>query len=293
VKKLIMFKGLPGSGKDTVAKDLMEQFPSAYKRVNKDDLREMLDLGKWSGSNEKFVLKIRDLIIKEALKEGKHVLCTDTNLHSKHEIKLKEIAKEGSADFRIMDLTSVDIDTCIKRDLKREKSVGEKVIKDMYNRYLKPKKEVIYPFNSALDDCIICDLDGTLAKFGNKNPYERDFENDELNLSVWYTIYSIINRRNIEETDKGKLYLIILSGRSSKFKDVTIRWLKEKGVVYDFLHMREEGDVRKDCIIKKEMFDKYIRNTYNPILIFDDRNQTVNLWRSLGLTCFQVSDGDF
>ena len=293
MKKLIMFKGLPGSGKDTVAKDLMKQFPGAYKRVNKDDLREMLDLGKWSGGNEKFVLKIRDLIIKEALKDGKHVLCTDTNLHPKHEIRLKEIAKEYDADFKIIDLTGISIETCIKRDLKREKSVGEKVIRDMYNKYLKSEKEVIYPFNPALNDCIICDLDGTLAKFGNKNPYERDFENDELNLSVWYTIYSIVNRRNIEETDKGKLYLIILSGRSSKFKDVTIKWLKEKGIVYDFLHMREEGDVRKDCIIKKEMFDKYIRNTYNPILIFDDRNQTVDLWRSLGLTCFQVNDGDF
>ena len=27
--------------------------------------------------------------------------------------------------------------------------------------------------------------------------------------------------------------------------------------------------------------------------VFDDRQQVVDMWRSNGLTCFQVADGDF
>lgn len=36
-------KGLPASGKTTWAKEKTTSFPNSYKRVNKDDLREMLD----------------------------------------------------------------------------------------------------------------------------------------------------------------------------------------------------------------------------------------------------------
>ena len=31
----------------------------------------------------------------------------------------------------------------------------------------------------------------------------------------------------------------------------------------------------------------------NVAMVFDDRNQVVDMWRKSGLTCFQVADGDF
>ena len=31
----------------------------------------------------------------------------------------------------------------------------------------------------------------------------------------------------------------------------------------------------------------------NVAMVFDDRNQVVDMWRQNGLTCFQVADGDF
>lgn len=36
--KVIMTKGLPASGKSTWAKQLIEENPNVYKRINKDDL---------------------------------------------------------------------------------------------------------------------------------------------------------------------------------------------------------------------------------------------------------------
>ena len=48
------------------------------------------------------------------------------------------------------------------------------------------------------------------------------------------------------------------------------------GVPYEGLFMRPAGDNRKDAVG-----------------VFDDRRQVVRMWRSLGLTVFQVAEGDF
>jgi len=140
MKKVILTKGLPGSGKSTWAKEMVNKFPGRYKRINKDDLRAMLDDSKHSKDNEKFILKVRDTLILLALNEGKDVIIDDTNLASKHEEHIKQLVR-GIAVVNIQDFTEIPIETCIKRDLKRFNSVGEKVIRDMYNQFLF-KKEV-------------------------------------------------------------------------------------------------------------------------------------------------------
>ena len=45
--------------------------------------------------------------------------------------------------------------------------------------------------------------------------------------------------------------------------------------------------------IKREIFENYIRDYYNIQFVLDDRNQVVEMWRSLGLKCLQVQEGDF
>ena len=42
-KKVILMRGLPGSGKSTYAKKVVEENPNAFKRINRDDLRMMFD----------------------------------------------------------------------------------------------------------------------------------------------------------------------------------------------------------------------------------------------------------
>ena len=37
----------------------------------------------------------------------------------------------------------------------------------------------------------------------------------------------------------------------------------------------------------------HINGKYNVLGVFDDRDQVVSVWRSLGLTCFQVNWGNF
>ena len=57
--------------------------------------------------------------------------------------------------------------------------------------------------------------------------------------------------------------------------------------------MRNDFDERKDVIIKREIFEQEIKDKYNVMFILDDRNQCVDFWRKIGLTCFQVDYGNF
>jgi len=42
------------------------------------------------------------------------------------------------------------------------------------------------------------------------------------------------------------------------------------------------------------MYERLVPGTYDVLLVLDDRNQVVDMWRKeLGLTCFQVDYGDF
>ena len=138
--KIIMTKGLPASGKTTWAKQYLKDNPKT-KRVNKDELRAMLDDEIWSQENEDFVLKIRNLIIKQAIMEGYDILVDDTNLAPKHEKVLRFIAKDRGADFEVKDFTDVEPITCIERDMEREHPVGEEVIWRMFGTFMKAKNE--------------------------------------------------------------------------------------------------------------------------------------------------------
>ncbi len=93
-KKIILCKGLPASGKSTWARELIDKEPDKWKRINKDDLRLMLDNNKWSKKNEQCVLKVRDLLVKQFMEDGYNIIIDDTNLHDKHEKRMREIITE-------------------------------------------------------------------------------------------------------------------------------------------------------------------------------------------------------
>lgn len=281
-----MTKGLPASGKSTYARSLVkgmnQVYKESWKRINKDDLRAMLDDGRWSRANEEFVLFIRDTIAVYALKKGISIIIDDTNFAPKHEERFRAMAREYGAEFEIKDFTDVSPEECIKRDLARPNSVGSKVIMQMYNQYLKPKVEPI-KFNPNLSPCIICDLDGTLCLFDG-DPYERDFTKDRVNESV-----ADIVRLYAE----NGMRIFYVSGRKDKFRNQTEEWLKRHDLDWSSPLMRKTDDERKDSIIKKEIYEEFIKGKYNVLFVLDDRNQMVEMWRSLGITCLQVAEGDF
>ena len=277
-----MLKGLPASGKTTYARELVDK---GWLRVNKDDLRAMLDNGKFSKNNEGFVLSLRDEIIIRGLTNGRNVVVDDTNLDPKHEIQLQSIAEEFLADFEVR-FFNTDIMTCIERNKNRENPVPEKVIYDMYSKYLMPKSTEPVPYDDTKDECIIVDVDGTLSHINNgRNPYDASSaSSDELDDAV----ASIVAM-----SYQNGYTVIILTGREAKNREVTKNWLEENGVPFDELYTRADGDYRKDAIVKQELYEKHIKNRFNVKFILDDRNQVCDMWRSIGLKCLQVQPGDF
>jgi len=282
VKNVIILKGLPASGKSTWARKQLAEHPGQYKRINKDDLRAMLDGGKWSRDNEKFVLQTRDTLILDALQNGKNVIVDDTNLHPKHEAHIRALVK-GQARVTVK-FFEASVGECVSRDLQRQRSVGAHVIKDMHDRWLAPPPEQ-YTFDPDLEDAYIFDLDGTLAHMQKRGPYDWGrVGEDSVDANVVRTL----------RTAKAMGYtIIILSGRDGICKPETQEWLATHNIPYDELYLRAPGDNRKDSVIKEELFEEYIRPRYNIIAVYDDRDQVVEMWRQKGLSCYQVNYGAF
>ena len=279
--KILMLKGLPASGKSTYAKELVAKDHN-WVRVNKDDLRAMMNGGVFSGKLEKQIVRIERKLAEDALKIGKSVVIDDTNFNPDHEEYFRRLAKMYMEEFEVK-FFDTPLEVCIERDNKRPNGVGEAVIRKMYNQYLKPQ-QAVYEHNKNLRTAIICDIDGTLAHMKDRSPYD------------WSRVYQdevdpIIKK--LLDTIKYKYLIILTSGRDEVCREETNKWLRENDVPYGMLLMRLEGDIRKDSIVKRELFERYIRDYYNIEFVLDDRNQVVDMWRSLGLKCLQVQEGDF
>lgn len=283
--EVILTRGLPGSGKSTWAKQMVADNPGRYRRVNKDELRSMLGITKHSKTNESFVLKIRDEVIVKALDEGMHVIVDDTNLSPKHQARISQLVK-GKAVVRIENF-DVSLEECIKRDLQRTNSVGERVIRQMWRQFYAPTLAKPAYVDGA-PQAIIVDLDGTYALMGDRSPYDAArCEIDTLNTVVHSVVLGYVAL-------DPKRKVVLCSGRQSDFREQTERWLKANEIAYDALFMRASGDARKDNVVKRELFDNHIRHNYNIDFVLDDRNQVVDMWRNeLGLVCLQVAEGDF
>ena len=304
---LIMTKGLPASGKTTWAKEQVRLSKGKTKRVNKDDLRAMVDAGEWSKQNEKFILDIRDKVVYDSLSKGFSIIVDDTNLDPKHEQSLRDIVAVINASawtpggeplikFEIKDFTDVPLKECLKRDSERVNSVGEKVIRSMYNSFLKGKVDVaqyqIKPVDPDLPTCIIVDIDGTLAHMNGRSPYDYSKVSTDI---VDETVASIVRQyyqRDIM-TEIPETYVVIVSGREDGCKTETEKWLVDNHIPYDEIYMRKAGDTRDDRIVKKEIYDQYVKTRFNVRFVLDDRDRVVKMWRENGLKVLQVAEGDF
>jgi predicted kinase len=286
MNKVIVLRGLPASGKSTWAKDYISRNPVTV-RVNKDDLRATLHNSQWSEDNERLVLEIRNAIIIKSLINLRDVIVDDTNFAEKHVTTIQKIAEEYGASFEVKDF-DVPLEVCLDRNRKRDSSVPDKVIIDMYNKYVLPKKEKIIQVPGKTK-AVIVDLDGTLA-IHNRNAFDIErCDTDTPNPPVLNTIKAL---------SQFGYRLIFLTGREDSFRPQTNKWLKEVCNVDMFaplytLYMRPTGDNRKDSLVKEEILRNDILPNYYVEFALDDRQQVVDHLREMGLTVFQVAPGNY
>ncbi len=278
INKLMVLRGLPASGKSTFA---VQKVKEGFKRVSKDDLRAMIDNGKWNRENEKIVVDQEKSMVFTWLRDGYNVVVDDTNFG--YEEVWKVVADTCNVDFELINFDTLPGE-CIERDRKRgDKSVGAEVIMRMYNQHVRPKP---VPYTKGLPDAYIFDIDGTLAIMGNRSPYDfSKVSEDKLNEPVANILDAVQLMTGIQT--------IIMSGREDLCRDETEKWLEENDIKYNRLLMRPTREKRKDSIIKKELYEKYIKGQYNVLGVIDDRRCVVEMWRHEGLPVFQCDYGEF
>lgn len=177
---------------------------------------------------------------------------------------------------------------------------------------------------------IICDIDGTLANIEHRRhfvdpslafdkglaKYEVDanFNRIDLNLdgSRWKPDWKSFNESMIWDTPnewcqellRGMVYtldvwnspntIIFVTGREECYRKITLDLIQQMNCMRgNFLYMRPDKDYRPDVEIKREIYEKYIKDKYDVLFCIDDRDCVVKLWRSLGLVCLQCSEGNF
>ena len=283
MKTILVLSGLPGSWKSFFAKALVDKHPGQWKRVNKDSIRELLDNSRYSKINEKIVLETRDFIVETSLENWFSVIIDDTNLEIRNEERMRELATKHNAKVEVK-FFDTPVQTCIERDAKREKPVGELVIRDIYNKYLKPAKPVI-EYNPELPDCVVVDIDGTIADNNWRSPYDQTKVLED--KPIRETISIIKTLRNM-----WWIRIVITTGRMDNCREDTLKRLEINEVPCNELLMRKTDDVRKDSIIKREMYEENIKGKYNVKFVFDDRPQVVRQRRELGLFVFDCNQGD-
>lgn len=145
------------------------------------------------------------------------------------------------------------------------------------------------------ETCFICDIDGTVADLTHRRHWildkPKNWKAFEAGIPDDEPIDWVIN--TVLFLQKQGLSMIMCSGRGEQNRKATEDWLEKHGLHPVKLYMRKEGDYRKDSIVKSELYDQIVEDGWNPKLVFDDRDQVVDMWRERGLECCQVAEGDF
>lgn len=131
----------------------------------------------------------------------------------------------------------------------------------------------------------IVDIDGTVALKGDRSPFDwKRVGEDKPNEPVLTVVRALAGCGH---------RLIFVSGRMEQCRDTTVAWLNRHRVDAVHLHMRPDDDYRPDEVLKREIYEKEIRDRYEVAGVIDDRAKVVAMWRSLGLTVLQCADGNF
>ena len=152
---------------------------------------------------------------------------------------------------------------------------------------------------------VIFDLDGTLAlidkrrAISTKDDGKMDWDKffDPKNIDLDQPNIPVITTLQMFLANNFKI--VIFSGRSDVTFNATTNWLMKNQIMWHQLQMRPNDrdtgghwHFMKDSDLKQHWLDTLVDKN-DVAMVFDDRNQVVDMWRSNGLQTFQVADGDF
>lgn len=254
----------------------------------------------WVTSREGLVSDIKQSTVANAMNRGYDIVIDNMNLNPKevkfwqdvvHNNEVNPISKY-IYEIEFKDFF-IPLEECIRRDAMRPNPIGEKVIRDTWRKYkhfiqtTEVEKYVnnLRAWNIGKPTCVVVDMDSTLCFNTNKRPWYGEgaaegMKNDIPNGSVCDVIFEL-----------QKSYPIILAtGRDTSQEEVTKQWLLDHEINVSEFYFRTEGDYRKGVEVKREQIEK-IMEKYNILVIFDDCEPIVQMYRDMGLTVLQPNKG--
>ena len=296
-KKLILTRGIQGSGKSTWARQWVEEDPENRVRINNDDIRNML--GKyWVTSRENLVSSIKENMAEEAISRGYDIVVDNMNLYPKEVLFWKRMIEDANMDpdgykyeIEFKDFF-IPLEECIRRDAMRPNPIGEKVIRETWKRYkhfIQTSEVERYVNNlrkyTGKPKCIVIDMDSTMCFNTTKRPWFGDGAAEGMLNDVPNTGMCDMIRKLQED-----FVIVVATGRDTTQEAVTKEWLAKQGINPDEFYFRTNGDFRKGVVVKKEQIEK-ILETYDIVSIFEDCEPIVQMYREMGLTVLQPNKG--
>lgn len=283
----ILTIGISSSGKSTWDEQFIKENPS-WVNINRDDVRFALFTEgkrdwtkyKFTKANENKVTEICDGKIREAAQSDLNVVISDTNLSEKTRTRLVDMLQDlgYEVSFKVFDIT---FEEACKRNAQREGGVSQTVLYTQYQNYLKYIGRKTYVPDTNKPKCILVDIDGTLAKVNGRGFFD------------WDKVSTDLPHEHVIDLVQGvqdDLYIVCMSGRDEVCREDTEAWLLQHGIYFDELHMRKQDDMRKDTIVKEELFwDKVADNWYVKYAV-DDRPSVIRLYLELGIPVVSVGN---
>ena len=296
-KKLILTRGIQGSGKSTWARQWVEEDPENRVRINNDDIRNML--GKyWVTSRENLVSSIKKNMAEEAINRGYDIVVDNMNLNPKEILFWKDMVKMNNMDpdgyqyeIEFKDFF-IPLEECIRRDAMRPNPIGEKVIRETWKRYkhfIQTTGVEKYVDNlrkyTGKPKCIVIDMDSTMCFNTTKRPWFGDGAAEGMINDVPNTGMCDMIRKLQED-----FVIVVATGRDTTQEAVTKEWLAKQGINADEFYFRTNKDYRKGVVVKKEQIEAILEK-YDIVAIFDDCEPIVDMYREMGLTVLQPNKG--
>ena len=319
-RKCWILRGFAGSGKSTAGNQIKNDNDNTII-VSADDYW-MVD-GKYVFDASRLALAHAQCFqrFSDAVANGQNVIVDNTNLNYKDITKyIDYLLKNNNLNqytysVELVQVQFNSIEKAIELRSNREdgKNIPENRMRQMHKKFKEDIRghlltdykgkiglgeldmlENTLPWTEpveGLPEAIICDLDGTLAIFEYTNglkirsPYAAELSESDFICRPVAMALSGFFHAGIE--------VIFVSGRADNHRAPTEAFLERVselyGFAYEHLLMRKAGDSRSDVIVKKEIYDEFIKDQYNIVAVFDDRRQVVDFWRSEGLYVFDCN----
>lgn len=297
-------RGIPASGKSTYAEKWIAEDPDNRVRINRDNIREALFGNAASHADEKKVTEVENKMIVQALKAGKSVLSDNTNTNMALLTKAIKFAKANGATKVSHKDFPISVEEAIRRNANRERVVPEHVIKRMYGRLGPEGQFPVFPGSYATKPlalppkrkmAVCFDMDGTAVDVRDVRKYlniplkngkkRRDFDSFH-RMSEFSPAHDDVVEM-MRDAHAAGFAVLITTARSEPYRETTQKWLDDRGIPYENIFMRKEGDFRSDYEVKKEMFQK-INMYYDVVRCVDDNPQAIRAWRENGINVTTV-----